>query len=39
MILSQAPNLVFLKDTNGDDKYDTKQILIGAWTRRTRTTR
>ena len=24
VILSQAPNLVFLKDTNGDDKYDTE---------------
>ena len=29
MIVAQAPNLVFLKDTNGDDKYDTRQILIG----------
>jgi len=29
VILAQAPNLVFLKDTNGDDKYDTRQILLG----------
>ena len=27
--LAQAPNLVFLKDTNGDDKADTRQILLG----------
>jgi glucose/arabinose dehydrogenase/lysophospholipase L1-like esterase len=28
VIVAQAPNLVFLKDTNGDDKYDTKEILL-----------
>jgi hypothetical protein len=28
VILAQAPNLVFLKDTNGDDRYDTKEILL-----------
>ncbi len=29
VILAQAPNVVFLKDTNGDDHYDTKQIILG----------
>ena len=28
VIVAQAPNLVFLKDTNGDDRYDTKEILL-----------
>lgn len=28
VILAQAPNLVFLKDTDGDDRYDTKEILL-----------
>jgi putative heme-binding domain-containing protein len=28
VIVAQSPNIVFLKDTNGDDKYDTKEILI-----------
>src|ERR671913_88322 len=28
VILSQAPNLVFLKDTDGDDRYDAKEILL-----------
>ncbi|MEP6917144.1 MAG: PVC-type heme-binding CxxCH protein [Acidobacteriota bacterium] len=28
VILAQPPNIVFLKDTNGDDKYDTKEILL-----------
>ena len=28
VILAQAPNLVFLKDTNGDDKYDVKELLL-----------
>ena len=27
-MVAQQPNLVFLKDTNGDDKYDTKEILL-----------
>ena len=31
MIVAQAPNLLFLKDTNGDDKYDTKQILMSGF--------
>ena len=28
VILAQAPNVVFLKDTNGDDRYDTKEMLL-----------
>ncbi len=28
VILAQGPNLVFLKDTNGDDRYDVKQNLL-----------
>lgn len=28
VIVAQSPNIVFLKDTNGDDKYDTKENLI-----------
>ena len=28
VIVAQAPNVVFLKDTNGDDKYDTKEYLL-----------
>jgi glucose/arabinose dehydrogenase len=28
VILAQQPNVVFLKDTNGDDHYDTKEILL-----------
>ncbi len=28
VILAQAPNVVFLKDTNGDDRYDVKEILL-----------
>jgi hypothetical protein len=28
VILAQQPNLVFLKDTDGDDRYDTKEILL-----------
>jgi lysophospholipase L1-like esterase len=28
VIVAQAPNLVFLRDTNGDDRYDEKQILL-----------
>ena len=28
VIVAQAPDLVFLKDTNGDDKHDTKQIIL-----------
>ncbi|MFT3881897.1 MAG: GDSL-type esterase/lipase family protein [Gemmatales bacterium] len=28
VIVAQSPNIVFLKDTNGDDKYDTKEIIL-----------
>jgi glucose/arabinose dehydrogenase/lysophospholipase L1-like esterase len=28
VIVAQQPNLVFLKDTTGDDKYDFKEILL-----------
>jgi glucose/arabinose dehydrogenase/lysophospholipase L1-like esterase len=28
VIVAQQPNLVFLKDTTGDDRYDTKEILL-----------
>ncbi len=28
VILAQQPNVVFLKDTNGDDSYDTKEIIL-----------
>ena len=28
VIVAQQPNVVFLKDTNGDDRYDTKEILL-----------
>ncbi len=28
VIVAQQPNLVFLKDTNGDDVYDTKETLL-----------
>ena len=28
VMLAQAPNVVFLKDTNGDDRYDTKEIIL-----------
>lgn len=28
VILAQAPNLVFLKDADGDDRYDMKEILL-----------
>jgi glucose/arabinose dehydrogenase len=31
VIVAQAPNLVFLKDTNGDDKYDVKEILLSGF--------
>ena len=39
VLVAQQPNLVFLKDTNGDDKYDTKEYSSTDSTRRTRTTR
>lgn len=28
VLLAQPPNLVFLKDTDGDDHYDTKEIVL-----------
>jgi putative membrane-bound dehydrogenase-like protein len=28
VIVGQPPNVVFLKDTNGDDRYDVKQLLL-----------
>ncbi len=28
VILAQPPNVVFLKDTNGDDRYDVKEIIL-----------
>jgi putative membrane-bound dehydrogenase-like protein len=28
VIVAQAPNLVFLQDTDGDDKYDVRRMLI-----------
>ncbi len=28
VILAQQPNVVFLKDTNGDDRYDVKEFLL-----------
>ncbi len=28
VILAQGPNLVFLKDTNGDDRYDVRENLL-----------
>jgi glucose/arabinose dehydrogenase len=28
VIVAQQPNLVFLKDTDGDDHYDTREILL-----------
>src|SRR6478609_681898 len=31
IIVSQAPNFLFLKDTNGDDKADVREILIEGW--------
>lgn len=31
VIVSQPPRFVFLKDTNGDDKADVRQVVIDAW--------
>jgi glucose/arabinose dehydrogenase len=28
VILAQQPNVVFLKDTNGDDRYDVREIIL-----------
>lgn len=30
-IVSQPPRFVFFKDTNGDDKADTREVIIDAW--------
>ena len=31
VIVSQSPNFVFLKDTDGDDKADVRQVIITGW--------
>jgi len=31
VIVAQAPNLVFLRDTDRDDRYDVKEILLGGF--------
>uniref|UniRef100_UPI0035939A17 PVC-type heme-binding CxxCH protein n=1 Tax=Pricia sp. TaxID=2268138 RepID=UPI0035939A17 len=31
IIISQAPQFIFLKDTDGDDKADVKEVLIDGW--------
>ena len=31
LIVSQPPNFVFLKDTNGDDKADVREVLLSGW--------
>lgn len=31
IIVSQAPHFLFLKDTDGDDKADVKEILFSGW--------
>ena len=31
VIVSQPPRFVFLKDTNGDDRADTREVIIDAW--------
>jgi putative membrane-bound dehydrogenase-like protein len=31
VIVSQPPRFIFLKDTNGDDKADTREVIIDAW--------
>lgn len=31
VVVSQAPHLLFLKDTNGDDKADVREELITGW--------
>ena len=31
LFVSQAPNMLFLKDTNGDDKADLKQVLFSGF--------
>jgi len=31
VIVAQSPNFVFLKDTDGDDKADVRQVIITGW--------
>ncbi len=31
VIISQAPQFIFLKDTDGDDKADIKEVIIDGW--------
>ncbi len=31
ILVSQAPNFLFLKDTDGDDKADVKEIIMEGW--------
>ena len=31
IIVSQAPNFLFLKDTDGDDKADERRVLVEGW--------
>ncbi len=31
LIVAQAPDFLFLKDTNGDDKADVRQVLFTGW--------
>ena len=31
IVVSQAPNFLFLKDTNGDDKADVRETIIDGW--------
>ena len=31
IVVSQAPHFLFLKDTNGDDKADVKEVMIDGW--------
>jgi putative membrane-bound dehydrogenase-like protein len=33
LIVSQAPQLLFLKDTDGDDKADIKEVLMEGWSK------
>ncbi len=31
VVIAMAPNLVFLKDTNGDDKADVRETIMSGW--------
>ncbi len=31
IVVSQAPNFLFLKDTNGDDKADVRDVIMDGW--------